>query len=174
MTWTDIQVIVARNPASDHEYKEVMENLRRKAKARFYADENVPPTAIRLLLTAGASVRTAHQAGLIGRSDEDHWAYARRHGLVLVSCDRDFLNERLFPLIHSPALFVFDFGSGSEYEILLAFRCLRAVLRMPQFFDKWSKHDAKRDGWTEIARHQDGTTSRNRYRVRGGRLQQWT
>jgi hypothetical protein len=56
---------------------------------------------------------------------------------VVVTCDRDFLDERRHPLIKCPAVFIFDFGSGTVDEMRRAFTCLAAVLRTPQFFDKW-------------------------------------
>jgi hypothetical protein len=99
--------------------------------------------------------------------------YALRNGLVVVTCDRDFLDERRHPLIKCPAIFVFDFGSGTVDEIRQAFTCLAAVRRMPQFFDKWCKVDAKRDCWTEYFRHLDGSTSKGRFRRWQGRLQVW-
>jgi predicted nuclease of predicted toxin-antitoxin system len=144
-----------------------------KAKARFYADENFPEQAIALLREMGAKVQTSRQAGLNRRSDEDQLAYALRNGLVVVTCDRDFLDERRHPLIKCPAIFVFDFGSGTVDEIRQAFTCLGADRRMPQFFDKWCKVDAKRDCWTEYFRHLDGSTSTGRFRRWQGRLQVW-
>jgi predicted nuclease of predicted toxin-antitoxin system len=174
MAWTDISVLVARDPPPQSEIDEVFRNLRRRAKARFYADENLPPKAVAILRAMGAQVRTAQECNLLGHPDENHLAYARRCGFVLLTCDRDFLDDGRFPLIHSPAICVFNFGSGSEFEIRLAFRCLKTVLSMPQFFDKWWKYDAGRHGWTVSARHLNGTTTRDRYRIWGGRLQVWT
>jgi hypothetical protein len=83
--------------------------------------------------------------------DENH-AASLKHGLILVTCDRDYLNESLFPLIHCPAIVVFDFGSGSLKEIREAFTCLERILASSQSFDKWVKIDAKRDSWTEYSR----------------------
>jgi predicted nuclease of predicted toxin-antitoxin system len=171
--WTDISVLIEKAPPSQREVRQVFQYLARRAKARFYADENFPQRAVSLLRETGSRVDTAHEAGLVGHSDEDHAAYARRHRMVLLSCDRDFLNEQRFPLIHCPAIFVFDFGNGTTREMRQAFRCLTAVFSMPQFFDKWWKIDAKRDGWTELVRHLDGSTSRHRYRLSRGRLQEW-
>jgi predicted nuclease of predicted toxin-antitoxin system len=116
------------------ELQQWFEFFRRKAKARFYADENFPEQAVSLLRVMGAKVQTNHQAGLRGHSDQDQLAYARRNGLVLVTCDRDFLNERSYPLVHCPAIFVVDFGSGSFEEMKQAFNCFAAVFRTPQFY----------------------------------------
>jgi hypothetical protein len=110
---------------------------------------------------------------LEGHDDDSQIAYARRNGLILLTCDRDYLDERRHPIIHCPAIFVFAFGSGSTDEIRQAFRYLECALSMPQFFDKWWKVDARRDCWTVFARHQDGTTSRNRRRLWQGKVQEW-
>jgi len=53
------------------------------------------------------------------------------------------------------------------------FACLATVFRTPQFFDNWCKVDAKRDCWTELFRHLDGTTSTKKLRRWQGRLQEW-
>lgn len=173
MAWVDLDMIVRQNPPTEKEAQQVLDFIALKAKARFYADEGFPQPAVELLKGTGARVQTAREAGLVGRSDEDHTAYALKNGLVLLSCDRDFLDERRHPLIHCPAIFVFDFGSGSEAEMKQAFQCLEGVFRAPQFFDKWSKVDAKRESWAELVRHQDGSVSRNRRRIWRGKIQEW-
>jgi predicted nuclease of predicted toxin-antitoxin system len=167
--WIDFQAEAPK----PKEAQEVITNLKRRAKARFYADENFPERAVALLREMGAKVQTNLMSGLNGRSDQDQLAYALRKGLVVVTCDRDFLDERYYPLISCPAIFVFDFGAGSVEEMRRAFTCLAAVLRTPQFFDKWCKVDAKRNCWTEYFRHQDGSTSRTRFRCWRGKLQEW-
>ncbi len=140
---------------------------------RFYADENFPPVARQLLRKMGANVATAQDKGLKRHPDENQAAYALKNGYVLVTCDRDFLDDRKFPLVHSPALVVFDFGSGSVSEIRQAFNCLGTIQRIPQFYDKWIKIDAKRDSWTEHCKFLNGSTSRSRYRIHRGIMQEW-
>jgi predicted nuclease of predicted toxin-antitoxin system len=173
MAWVIIDKLVAKNPPTLREARQVLTYASRGAKARFYADENFPAKAVQVLRAMGAKVRTAQEVGLTRHPDENHIAYARRKGMILVTCDRDFLDEKRFPLIHCPATFVFDFGSASVPEIRQAFRCLASALRMPQFFDKWWKIDAKRDCWTELVRHQDGSMSRHRMRVFKGSVFEW-
>ena len=161
MAWRNIDELVAEDPLSPREAQEVFDALARRAVARFYADENFPRTATDELRAMRARVTTAQQANLLGHPDENHVAYAKKKGLVLVSCDRDYLDERRHPLIHCPTIVVFDFGGGTREEIRRSFRCLRALLDAPQFYDKWSKIDAKRDSWIEYARYMDGTTGRS-------------
>lgn len=173
MVWRDIDALVAEDPPSPREAEELRDALSRRAVARFYADENFPGTAADELRALGARVATAQEANLLGHPDDNHLGYARRKGLVLITCDRDYLDERRYPLIHCPAIVVFNFGGGTREEIRRSFRCLSAVLDVPQFYDKWTKIDAKRDSWTEYARHLNGTTSRSRLRLFRGRIQQW-
>ena len=158
---------------SEGKLEQIFEYKGRRAKPRFYADENFPEAASELLRRLGARVSTAQEVRLRRHPDENHAAYALRKGLILLSCDRDYLDERRFPLIHCPANVVFDFGSGSIQEIRAAFTCLKTMLGIPQIFDKWIKIFAKSTSWTEYARHLNGTTSRSRFRVYRGNLQEW-
>lgn len=171
--WIEVEKLVETVLPTTKEVEQVLSYLARRAKARFYADENFPSSAVSLLRKMGARVQTAQEAQLTGHPDENHSAYASRHGMVLLTCDRDFLDERRFPLVHCPATFVFDFGPATTRDIKRAFRCLATVFRTPQFFDKSCKVDAKRDCWTESMRYLNGTTSRRRYRLLRGRLQEW-
>jgi predicted nuclease of predicted toxin-antitoxin system len=150
MGWVNLIELVRDNPPTQKEIEQVLEYRRRKAKARFYADENFPTRAVEVLRKSGARVVTVQQVGYRKHPDQNHAAYARKHGYILLTCYRDYLDESRFPLIHCPAIAVFDFGSASRSEeIQQSFTCLQRVLRSPQFFDKWTKIDAKRDSGTE-------------------------
>ena len=173
MPWIDEVAVALRTPATKKEQEQVLEYRRRKAKPKFYADENFPAAAVQLLRDTKVQVITAQEARLSGHPDENHTAFALKNGCVLLRCDRDYLDKGRFPLIHCPAIVVFDFGSGSLHEMREAFKCLRTMRSAPQSFDKWIKIDAKRDCWSEHSRFLDGTTSRARYRVHRGRLQEW-
>jgi predicted nuclease of predicted toxin-antitoxin system len=173
MSWVDAVEVARKNPPTKKEMQQVFDYRRRKAKPKFYTDENFPPAAVRLIRSSGLHVLTAQEAALRGHPDENHAAFALKNGRVLLTCDRDYLNEERFPLIHCPAIVVCDFGSGSSYEMRQTFRCLRTMSSFPQIFDKWTKFDAKRESWTEYSRFLDGTTSKARYRVYRGRLQEW-
>ena len=100
-------------------------------------------------------------------------SHAGTRRVPILAALRDYLDEQRFPLVHCPAIVVFDFGSGSSREMKGAFQFLRTMYGSPQFFDKWVKIDAKRDCWSEYWRFLNGTTSRSRYRVHRGRLQEW-
>lgn len=168
MSWITMADLVDYNPPTQKEIDQVLDYRQRKAKARFYTDENFPARATEVLRRTGARLATVQQVGRRRYSDENHTAYAL--GYVLLTCDRDYLDERRFPLIHCPTIVVFNFGNGSIEEIQQAFTCLRRILSGPQFFDKWTKIDASRESWTEYFRTLDGQTHRSKYRVFNGNL----
>jgi hypothetical protein len=170
MPWIDVE---EPDEISERERQQVLKYVRRKAKARFYADENFPEIAIAILRQRKADVLTVRERGKTGHPDENHAAEALRLRRVLITCDRDYLDEHRFPLISCPALVVCDFGRGTIDEIRDTLRCLGGVFSAPQFFDKWTKIDAGREGWTEYSRYLDGTTSRSRQRIHSGCLQEW-
>jgi predicted nuclease of predicted toxin-antitoxin system len=173
MGWVNLIELVRANPPKKTEIEQVLKYRRQKAKARFYADENFPLLATQILRSMKARVITVQEIGARKHADENHPAYALKNGLVLLTCDRDYLDERRFPLIHCPTIIVLDFGSGSHDEICQSFTCLKRILSTPQFFDKWTKIDACRAWWTEYSRTLDGATSRSRYRVWRGKIQEW-
>ena len=174
MPWTDLKKIVADDPPTEREKEQVDDYVRRRAKPRFYADENFPSVAIKILRRLGADVLTVHDARRRGHPDENHISEGLRLGRILITCDRDYLDERRFPLIHCPAIIVCDFGGGTVDDIRRTFVCLSGPFRAPQFFDKWTKIYATRDHWTEHNRHLNGTTSRTRYRIHQGRpFREW-
>jgi hypothetical protein len=173
MPWIDLKKVATDDPPTKGEKRQVEDYVRRRAKPRFYADENFPSVAIKVHRRLGADVLTAYDARLRGHPDENHTAEALRLGRILITCDRDYLDDRRFPLIHCPALIVCDFGSGTVDDIRRTFACLGGPFRAPQFFDKWTKIHATRDGWTERIRHLNGTTSRTRYRIHERRIQEW-
>jgi predicted nuclease of predicted toxin-antitoxin system len=172
MAWADAKDLVTEKP-TDREVRQVEDYIRRKAKPRFYADENFPTIATEILRRREADVLTVQEAGRRRHPDENHAAEALRLGRVLITCDRDYLDERRFPLIHCPAIVICDFGRGSVREIQGTFGCLWSVFAVPQFYDKWVKIDASHDCWKEHTRFLDGSTAHRRFRIFGGRLQEW-
>jgi predicted nuclease of predicted toxin-antitoxin system len=161
-------------PLSKRDQREVEEYLRKKkVRPRFYADENFPRRAVELLWGNGLDLVTATDAGLTGHSDEDHLAFARREKKVLLTCDRDFLDDHKFPLLSCPPVVVFDFREGATTTMLKAFLVLNQFISFPEKLDKWCKFGANLDGWTATMRYLDGSSSRERWRVHKGRLQVW-
>ena len=131
--WIDAREVSRENPPTKKETDEVHDPIRRGGKPRSYADENFHEGVVTILRHLGGRVTTTREARMLGNPDENHAAYALRHQMILVSCDRDFLDERRFPLVHSPSPVVFDFQTYSGQEVLDTLRCLRLVFVAPQF-----------------------------------------
>ncbi len=173
MPWVNVEEFVRTEPPSEREKRQVFERIARKAKARFYADENFPVLATEYLRRCRADVVTVQELALTGHPDENHAATALRMGRVLITCDHDYLDDKKFPLVHCPAIVICDLGSATPAEIKATFTCLGTIFAAPYFFDKWTKIHAKQDCWTEHIRFLDGTTLRRRYRFHRGKLQEW-
>ena len=60
-------------------------------RIRLYTDEHVPKAVVRGLRERGVDVLTVPEAGMLGARDEEHLAFARREGRVLLTQDEDFL-----------------------------------------------------------------------------------
>jgi len=173
MPWVYLDHLATENPATKKEIDQILEYRRRKAKAKYYSDENFPAGAVQIVRSSGLHVLTAQEASLRGHPDENHVAFALKNHRILLTCDRDYLDEQRFPLIHCPVIVVCNFGSGSPDEMRQVLRCLRTMSTLPQVYDKWTKVDAKRDSWTEFSRFLEGVTSKARYRLYRGYIQEW-
>lgn len=60
-------------------------------RIKFYTDEHVPKAVARGLRERGVDVLTVAEVGMLGASDEEHLALARREERVLFTRDADFL-----------------------------------------------------------------------------------
>ncbi len=60
-------------------------------RIRLYTDEHIPRAVVRGLRERGVDTLTVSEAGMLGASDEEHLAFARREGRVLFTQDNDFL-----------------------------------------------------------------------------------
>jgi predicted nuclease of predicted toxin-antitoxin system len=63
----------------------------------FLLDENMPKRAATALRKAGYSVARVIEVGLRAKEDPAIFAYARRHGLIIVTRDADFLASQYQP-----------------------------------------------------------------------------
>ena len=58
---------------------------------RFHLDENVHAAVADALRRRGIDVTTPSNSGLVGATDEQHLAFARKEGRIVVTHDADFL-----------------------------------------------------------------------------------
>ena len=83
MAWVNLINLIGNNPPSRKEIEQVLDYRRRRARARFYADENFPALATTILRKMGAKVVTVQEVGHRKHPDENHAAHALKHGYAL-------------------------------------------------------------------------------------------
>ena len=82
--------------------------LQGKDTIEFWAE--LEPFVVDALRNAGCKVITSEEAGLRGRDDRDHAAYAKRKKLILFTKDKDYLDNRKHPIAQCSGIIVFDVG----------------------------------------------------------------
>jgi predicted nuclease of predicted toxin-antitoxin system len=87
-------------------------------KARFLVDEHVPPHVAAYLREEGWNVVTAQEAGLTGRPDDDLFAFAKSEDRLLLTNDRDFLNEQKHRSGSTGGVVVLPGGSGETTALI--------------------------------------------------------
>lgn len=95
-------------------------------KISFYTDEHVSRAVVQGLRHRGIDVLTVPEAGLMGASDLEHLARARREGRVIFTQDDDFLRLAAAGAPH--AGIVYARQHTSVREILQGLRMVYEVL----------------------------------------------
>lgn len=75
-------------------------------KSRFLVDESLDPTLVLALEKLGWKAESVADVGLSGHSDEDVLAHAWRKGYILLTSDKDFLDDRRFPPHRNPGVII--------------------------------------------------------------------
>ena len=97
-------------------------------EAKFYADENVDHSIVIVLRWWRRDVVTAQDIGATGQPDEYHYKYAFRAKRVLLTQDRDFLDNKRFPLAQTRGVVLFDVDSSSVSALSSAVRVVDGIL----------------------------------------------
>lgn len=81
---------------------------------RLFADHCVPTDIIRVLREMGFEVIRAYDVGLDRAEDESIFDYARRHGAILVTVDRDFCNIVRFQITKARGVVLIELEAFSK------------------------------------------------------------
>ena len=151
---------------------------KKQKKMRFYVDADVPPQVVKVLREMEYDVLTAKEAGIETHEDEDQSALALKQDRILITHDRDYLDDQRFPLHECPTLVVCSFGTGTTDEIFATFNCLQILEwggQMPGGLvpTMGVKIDANPSQWIEKTRYQEGSWDRYRYRIHQDEWQVW-
>jgi predicted nuclease of predicted toxin-antitoxin system len=103
---------------TDDELRALKEEYR--GRARFLVDESIGSTVAEILRSDGYNTKYVGDENLLGRSDEDVFAFAWKDNRIVVTHDPDFLDDRRFPPNRNPGVVLIRPGSsGRENHGLL-------------------------------------------------------
>jgi predicted nuclease of predicted toxin-antitoxin system len=83
-----------------------------KRKARFLVDENMDRDVALLLMDFGYNSVFVGDLGLVGAPDETVFASAWKERRIILTHDRDFLNDTRFPFHRNPGVIVLPGAEG--------------------------------------------------------------
>jgi predicted nuclease of predicted toxin-antitoxin system len=145
------------------------ETRRILARASFYADHNLDSAFIEMLRHLGWTVETAAEIGAASQSDAWHFRRAFKTNRVLLTMDKDFLDDKQYPFSQTRGILIFNIDSSSPDEIARALEVVHYVLgQIAATLDEKKVLVNSDYTFRIISRVRDGTewTLRtNRYRV---------
>jgi len=113
---------------SKNEWKKINTEINTfRKRTRFLVDENVPEDLIIVLKEKGYDIKSIANFGLKGRDDKEVFDLARKENRILITQDRDFLNDRLFPIQNSPGIAVLPAYSENIDAFVAAFGHLLTI-----------------------------------------------
>ncbi|HUI28833.1 MAG TPA: DUF5615 family PIN-like protein [Candidatus Acidoferrales bacterium] len=164
--WNDIEVDKATLDAFEREFYR---------KAKFYTDENIEQVVVEIMRDLKLDVVTANEAGLVHRDDTEHMAYAYKEDRILLTYDKDFLNDREFPPNCCPGLVVLDIQPLSRDVLVDALYLLKTVIAKYRNVWRESKimihKNSEMTVW--MKERASGKRLRSRYRLSNGKAQEW-
>jgi predicted nuclease of predicted toxin-antitoxin system len=155
---------------------EIRATQRLRKKARFLVDHNVHAETVPFLREDGWNAVTVDEVGLASHSDEDVLAYAQRDDRILITHDRDFLDDRRFPPHRNPGLVVVPVGAGEQVTLVRALMVLKTLIAPYRELYRQAKIVINADASVSITsrRHDTGAMHTTRYRSgANGSWQEW-
>lgn len=97
-------------------------------EASFYADHNLDAAIVEVLRHLKYDVETAQEIGFEHQPDEFHYSRAFNTNRVLLTRDKDYLNNERFPLSQTRGVIVFNIDTANTKEIARALEVIDVVL----------------------------------------------
>jgi predicted nuclease of predicted toxin-antitoxin system len=119
MSWSKLSAITDKQLRDFGQYKK---------KARFLIDESLGEAVARILCEHGWNAVFARDVGLGGHSDEDVFALAWKEDRVLLTHDRDFLDDQRFPAHRNPGVVILPGASGAGEGLLRALQRVLSII----------------------------------------------
>ena len=157
MAWQRLEV-------SDEEIAEATKLFQKKA--RFLTDEDIHAETVPFLRGKGWNVKTATDAGLVGHSDSDYVALARKEDRLLLTHDRHYLSDRKFPLGSKGGVVVLPGSSGNVYALVSGLLDMLSIVAPYWKAYRGSKIEVHGDRTISIrSRKSSGAVTTSRYRL---------
>ena len=124
----------------------------------------------------GYNVKFTPEIGLGGRSDEDVFAFAWSELRILLTHDRDFLDDRSFPFNRNPGVIVLPGGHGRDHGLVDALREVLALIGNFRNLFPNAKIEITNDNTWNVRRFDkdEGRIHQSRLRFGdGGKVWQW-
>jgi Uncharacterized protein conserved in bacteria len=79
-------------------------NRQYQKKGKFIIDENLGDTVVKYIRDGGFNVKGVSELGLQGRCDDDVFNIAYKEKRIILTQDKDFLDNERFPLYRNPGV----------------------------------------------------------------------
>lgn len=128
-----------------------------------------------MLKRSGWNVKFAGDVGLSGRDDRDVFAFAYRDNRILLTHDKDYLDNRKFPEHSNPGVVILPGGMGDETALIKSLKWTLSVIGQHRGLWRKSKVTIRADGrFTVMSRDiSTGATSAQRYWFKDGDILIW-
>ena len=152
---------------SDEEFAAFERDFKRKA--RFLIDESLGVEAARTIRELGWNAAYVGDAGLVGKSDEDVFAFGWKEDRIILTHDEHFLNDRRFPYHRNPGVIVLPGATGETPGLIDAVSGVLRLVGPYREANRGVKIQITEDGIWSIKGLTKGEVRLQKKRVRFGR-----
>jgi predicted nuclease of predicted toxin-antitoxin system len=146
-------------------------------ETNFYADHDLDDTIVQVLRRLKYEVETARDIGAQNQPDEFHYKRAFKTKRVLLTHDKDYLDNERFPLSQTNGVIIFNIDTDNTSEIARALEVVDVILAKISPILKEKKVLLNSDySLTFIKRVWDGgdfSIEETRYRIDGNGKDVW-
>ena len=144
-----------------------------KGRPKFLVDESLGAEVTRLLRKSGWNATDVFELGINGQPDENVFAKAKSQDRILLTHDRDFLNNHRFPPRLNPGIVVLPGGDGDRRALVNALDELLVIIGETRELWRATKIEiSSQSEWTVLTfNRDDGRVHKSRFRFakdRGG------
>lgn len=136
-------------------------------KLKLYVDINVPEPVVEELRSAGLTLYSAKHTGTASRPDQAIYQEARKRGLVILTMDSDFWQDREHPIQATAGIIFVDVPPGDHTKACAALACFYTLFAKHYPLNWWRGMKARiyERGFTLRFHTWDGKISEEEFRL---------